>query len=138
MPGVSLPKSSTEAGTLFSPFLLAAQPGRDVVLHDSDADGLAAAVLLTVGLSRLGRTRLERVLPDRSRSVWTQLMRERLSRDTLACLYVLVLALEAKSEYLLVDVAVVPFSGRYDGSRLAGRHRHDRRSRPGLDDAATE
>ena len=60
MAAVSLPKSPTEASALFSTFLLAARPGLEVVLHDSDADGLAAGVLLAIGLSRLGRTRPER------------------------------------------------------------------------------
>jgi hypothetical protein len=96
MPAGVVTKSLTEARTLFSRFVLGARPGLDVLLHDSDADGLAAGVLLAVALSRLGRTYLERVLPDRSRSVWTPRMRERLSRETPACLYVLDLGVRAQ------------------------------------------
>jgi single-stranded-DNA-specific exonuclease len=121
MAAVSLPKSLTEASAQFSGFVLAAHPGLDVVLHDSDADGLAAGVLLAIGLSRLGRTRLERVMPDRNRSVWTQLMRERLSRDTPACLYVLDLGVRAEPvvpgvptcyiDHHAIDVEDVPSTG---------------------------
>ena len=44
--------SDCEASALFSGLVLAAQPGLDMVLHDCDADGLAAGVLLT-GLARI-------------------------------------------------------------------------------------
>jgi len=43
-----------------------------VALHDSDADGLAAGVLWQRGLERLGFSHIQRLLPDRQRSAWSE------------------------------------------------------------------
>lgn len=44
---------------------------RVVVLHDSDADGVTAGVVLQRTLERLGFTDVKRVIPNRERDAWT-------------------------------------------------------------------
>jgi len=43
-----------------------------VALHDSDADGLSAGVLWQRGLERMGFSNIQRLLPDRQRSAWSE------------------------------------------------------------------
>src|ERR687885_404651 len=48
-----------------------------VVLHDSDADGVTAGVVLQLVLSRAGFENVKLVAPDRQRNAWTPANRER-------------------------------------------------------------
>ena len=46
--------------------------GRVVVLHDSDADGVTAGVVLARALERAGFADVARLAPDRERNAWTE------------------------------------------------------------------
>jgi len=44
---------------------------RVCIMHDSDADGVTAGVVLQRALERLGYTSVARLAPDRERNAWT-------------------------------------------------------------------
>jgi len=75
---------------------------RVVVLHDSDADGIAAAVVLTRALERDGFRNVKRVMPDRERNAWTENTRARVRAESLRALFVLDLG--ASHEPIIEDV----------------------------------
>lgn len=50
---------------------------RVVILHDSDADGVTAGVVLELALGRAGYREVARVVPDRERNAWTESNRAR-------------------------------------------------------------
>lgn len=79
----------------FQDFLAEAAALRQVVVHDTDADGLTAGVLLEIALRRLGHGDVQRFLPDRSRNLWRPDIRERLRRLAPERLYVLDLGVRA-------------------------------------------
>jgi len=55
----------------------ARRESRIVVLHDSDADGVTAGVVLQRTLERAGYQSVTRVVPDRERNAWTENNRAR-------------------------------------------------------------
>lgn len=63
--------------------------GRVVVLHDSDADGVTAGVVLARALERAGFGDVARVAPDRERNAWTEANRARVSGLRPRALFVL-------------------------------------------------
>jgi single-stranded-DNA-specific exonuclease len=79
----------------FHSFLAESGSLRQVVVHDTDADGLTAGVLLEAALRRLGHPHVQRFLPDRSRNLWCPEIRERLRRLSPERLYVLDLGVRA-------------------------------------------
>ncbi len=60
-----------------------------VALHDSDADGISAGVVWQRGLERLGFSNIQRLLPDRERSAWSEGNRETIKRAEPDRLFVL-------------------------------------------------
>jgi len=62
---------------------------RFVMLHDSDADGIAAAVVLTRALERAGFQNIRRVMPDRERNAWSENTRARVRLENPRALFVL-------------------------------------------------
>lgn len=75
---------------------------RCVALHDSDADGICAGVLLQRALERLGYQDVKRVIPDRERNAWTANNRAQIEAVQPQALWVLDLG--SKSEKLLTSV----------------------------------
>jgi single-stranded DNA-specific DHH superfamily exonuclease len=62
---------------------------RVIVLHDFDADGVTAGVVLQRALERAGFTDVERVIPTRERDAWAEVNRALLATDDLGALFVL-------------------------------------------------
>jgi single-stranded-DNA-specific exonuclease len=62
---------------------------RVVVLHDSDADGVTAGVVLQLALERAGYGDVARVAPDRGRNAWTESNRARVREHEPEMLFVL-------------------------------------------------
>nr|MBA3439743.1 hypothetical protein [Pyrinomonadaceae bacterium] len=60
-----------------------------VVLHDSDADGVTAGVVLQRALERNGFQDVRRVIPDRERNAWTEANRTRVCEQKPHALFVL-------------------------------------------------
>ncbi len=60
-----------------------------VVLHDSDADGVTAGVVLQLALSRAGFENVKIVAPNRDRNAWTPANRERVIAAAPDSLFVL-------------------------------------------------
>lgn len=82
-----------------------ASMGRDrclVILHDSDADGVTAGVVLQLALQRAGFEKVTRVIPDRERNAWTAANRERV--QAAAPDYLFVLDLGSQSEPVIPGV----------------------------------
>ncbi len=75
---------------------------RVVVLHDSDADGVTAGVVLQRALERAGFRHLTRLAPDRERNAWTKGNRARVAEAQPAALFVLDLG--ASAEPIVEDV----------------------------------
>lgn len=62
---------------------------RTVILHDFDADGVTAGVVLQRALERVGFTDLQRVIPTRERDAWTDANRAKLAEAGARALFVL-------------------------------------------------
>ena len=62
---------------------------RVVVLHDSDADGVTAGVVLARALERAGFADVARLAPDRERNAWTEANRARVRELKPRALFVL-------------------------------------------------
>lgn len=73
-----------------------------VVLHDSDADGVTAAVVLQLALSRAGFEKVTLVVPDRDRNAWTPANRSRVQAAFPEHLFVLDLG--SQSEPVIAGV----------------------------------
>jgi DNA ligase-1 len=73
-----------------------------VVLHDSDADGVTAGVVLQLALSRAGFENVKIVAPNRDRNAWTPANRERVIAAAPDSLFVLDLG--SQSEPVIADV----------------------------------
>jgi len=82
--------SLIEAHSAFQSFILSIdKTSRVVVLHDSDADGVAAGVVLARTLERIGFANVARLAPDRERNAWTKENRASVQRLEPAALFVL-------------------------------------------------
>lgn len=75
---------------------------RVVALHDSDADGVTAGVVLQLALERAGFEKVTRVVPDRDRNAWTPANRSRVQVASPDRLFVLDLG--SQSEPVIVGV----------------------------------
>ena len=75
---------------------------RVVVLHDCDADGVTAGVVLQLALERAGFEKVALVVPDRDRNAWTQANRERV--QAVAPAHLFVLDLGSQSEPVIAGV----------------------------------
>lgn len=65
------------AAVAFRSFVTALPPdARLLVIHDSDADGVTAGVVLQVALERLGFTAVQRRAPTRERDAWSEANRQ--------------------------------------------------------------
>lgn len=74
----------------FAAFVAALDRGaRVVILHDSDADGVTAGVVLQRTLERLGFTDAVRVIPNRERDAWTEANRTLVAAQSPRALFVL-------------------------------------------------
>ena len=73
-----------------------------VVLHDSDADGVTAGVVLQLALSRAGFENVTLVAPNRDRNAWTPANRERVIASAPDSLFVLDLG--SQSEPVIAGV----------------------------------
>lgn len=73
-----------------------ARDARVVVLHDSDADGVTAGVVLLRALERAGFADVARVAPDRERNAWTEANRARVRALRPRALFVLDLGSSAE------------------------------------------
>lgn len=74
----------------FGKFLDAApKSSRITIMHDSDADGVTAGVVLQRALERMGYPNLVRLAPDRERNAWTAGNRARISLHDPERLFVL-------------------------------------------------
>ncbi|MBD0388763.1 MAG: DHH family phosphoesterase [Nostoc sp. C3-bin3] len=72
------------------------------ILHDSDADGVTAGVVLQLALQRAGYEKVTRVIPDRERNAWTDTNKERVIAA--APDYLFVLDLGSQSEPIIPGV----------------------------------
>lgn len=80
----------TVPATEFASFLDACdRAARTVILHDSDADGVTAGVVLLRALERLGFTDVARVIPNRERDAWAPSNRALLAAHEARALFVL-------------------------------------------------
>ncbi len=87
----------------FKAFVDRIQPDKSiVVLHDSDADGVTAGVVLQLALSRAGFDKVKLVAPDRQRNAWTPANRERVTAAAPDSLFVLDLG--SQSEPVIAGV----------------------------------
>jgi ATP-dependent DNA ligase/single-stranded DNA-specific DHH superfamily exonuclease len=78
------------AQNLFKAFVADIEKKQQVViLHDSDADGVTAGVVLQQALSLYGYSKITRVVPDRERNAWTSANRERVKATAPDNLFVL-------------------------------------------------
>ena len=78
------------AQNLFKAFVADIEKKQQVViLHDSDADGVTAGVVLQQALSLSGYSKITRVVPDRERNAWTSANRERVKATAPNRLFVL-------------------------------------------------
>jgi len=75
---------------------------RLVILHDSDADGVTAGVVLQLALSRAGFGNVTRVIPDRERNAWTPANRKQV--QAAAPDYLFVLDLGSQSEPVIPGI----------------------------------
>ncbi|MBA2340364.1 MAG: DHH family phosphoesterase [Pyrinomonadaceae bacterium] len=74
----------------FASFIGAREAGESIViLHDSDADGVTAGVVLQLSLQRKGFAQVARIVPDRQRNAWTMENRARVRAHEPASLFVL-------------------------------------------------
>jgi single-stranded DNA-specific DHH superfamily exonuclease len=94
--GVELGNTINQTPTLeaarytFKVFVDRIQPNKSVVvLHDSDADGVTAGVVLQLALSRAGFENVKLVAPNRDRNAWTPANRERVTAGAPDSLFVL-------------------------------------------------
>jgi single-stranded DNA-specific DHH superfamily exonuclease len=85
------PTPNLEAGrNAFKAFVAGIEREQHVViLHDCDADGVTAGVILQLALSRNGFSTITRVIPDRERNAWTLGNRERVKASAPNHLFVL-------------------------------------------------
>lgn len=73
---LSIPPAHMEA---FRRFLAGCRPGdRIAIVHDSDADGVSAGVVLERALERANFTDVHRIIPDRFRDAWAVTNRARI------------------------------------------------------------
>jgi single-stranded DNA-specific DHH superfamily exonuclease len=72
------------------------------VLHDCDADGVTAGVVLQLALKRAGFKKVTLVVPDRERNAWTPANRERVQATSPD--YLFVLDLGSRSEPIISGV----------------------------------
>ncbi len=87
----------------FKTFVDRIQPDKSVVvLHDSDADGVTAGVVLHLALSRAGFENVKLVAPNRERNAWTPANRERVTAAAPDSLFVLDLG--SQSEPVIAGV----------------------------------
>ncbi|MCA1990534.1 MAG: ATP-dependent DNA ligase [Coleofasciculus sp. S288] len=87
----------------FKAFVDRIQPDKSVVvLHDSDADGVTAGVVLQLALSRAGFENVKLVAPNRNRNAWTPANRERVITAAPDSLFVLDLG--SQSEPVIAGV----------------------------------
>jgi len=107
--GVELENTINQTPTLeaardtFKAFVSRIQPDKSVVvLHDSDADGVTAGVVLQLALSRAGFDKVKLVTPDRQRNAWTPANRERVIAAAPDSLFVLDLG--SQSEPVIAGV----------------------------------
>jgi|GEM_PF-46504 len=107
--GVELENTINQTPTLeaardtFKAFVDRIQPDNSVVvLHDSDADGLTAGVVLQLALSRAGFDKVKLVTPDRQRNAWTPANRERVIAAAPNSLFILDLG--SQSEPVIAGV----------------------------------
>jgi single-stranded DNA-specific DHH superfamily exonuclease len=98
----TIPPTLESAVPLFRDFVGAGTGRRHVIVHDTDADGLSAGVLLELALQRLGHQDVTRFLPYKSRNVWSPEARTRLLAFSPQRLYVLDLGVRA--EPVLPDI----------------------------------
>jgi ATP-dependent DNA ligase I len=107
--GVELENNINQTPTLeaardtFQAFVARIQPDKSVVvLHDSDADGVTAGVVLQLALSRAGFENVKLVAPNRERNAWTPANRERVTAAAPDSLFVLDLG--SQSEPVIAGV----------------------------------
>ncbi|MEG4508422.1 ATP-dependent DNA ligase [Microcoleus sp. F6_B4] len=107
--GVELQNTINQTPTLeaardtFKAFVARIQPDKSVVvLHDSDADGVTAGVVLQLALSRAGFDKVKLVTPDRQRNAWTPANRERVIAAAPDSLFILDLG--SQSEPVIAGV----------------------------------
>lgn len=107
--GVELENTINQTPTLeaardtFKAFVDRIQPDKSVVvLHDSDADGVTAGVVLQLALSRAGFDKVKLVTPDRQRNAWTPANRERVIAAAPDSLFILDLG--SQSEPVIAGV----------------------------------
>lgn len=107
--GVELENTINQTPTLeaardtFKAFVDRIQPDKSVVvLHDSDADGVTAGVVLQLALSRAEFENVKLVAPDRDRNAWTPANRERVIAAAPDSLFVLDLG--SQSEPVIAGV----------------------------------
>jgi len=107
--GIELENTINQTPTLeaardtFKAFVDRIQPDNSVVvLHDSDADGVTAGVVLQLALSRTGFDKVKLVTPDRQRNAWTPANRERVIAAAPDSLFVLDLG--SQSEPVIAGV----------------------------------
>ena len=93
---MTIPATVESAIPLFREFVHGSTGRRHVIVHDTDADGLSAGVLLELALRRLGHRDVTRFLPYKSRNVWSPETRARLLALSPERLYVLDLGVRAE------------------------------------------
>jgi single-stranded-DNA-specific exonuclease len=90
---------------------------RVVCLHDSDADGVTAGVVLQKAMKQLGFTNLKRLAPTRERNAWAQSSKDLIAAERPAFLFVMDLGSQANK--IIENVPVCFIDHHRPGGALA-------------------
>ncbi|BAZ17018.1 ATP-dependent DNA ligase [Calothrix sp. NIES-4071] len=87
---ISVPPDLETAQGIFKNIISSLEKNQHIViLHDSDADGVTAGVILQKTLQRTGFTQVTRLIPDRERNAWAPSNRDKIKAAAPDYLFVL-------------------------------------------------
>lgn len=94
---INVPPNLEAAQDIFKNIISNLQKNQHIViLHDSDADGVAAGVILQKILQRTGFVEVTRIIPDRERNAWAPSNRDKIKAATPNYLFVLDLGCQSE------------------------------------------
>ncbi len=100
---VSVPPNLEAAQEIFKNIISNIEKNQHIViLHDSDADGVTAGVILQIILQRTGFVQVTRIIPDRERNAWAPSNRDKIKAA--APDYLFVLDLGCQAEPIIPDI----------------------------------
>lgn len=94
---VSVPPNLEAAQEIFKNIISSLEKNQHIViLHDSDADGVTAGVILQIILQRTGFVQVTRIIPDRERNAWAPSNRDKIKATAPDYLFVLDLGCQSE------------------------------------------